>query len=60
MKILGAIIYVMGFLGIGFIITETNIDLGGSFGGILFIFIWLALTMGIGTALMKAGDNKQK
>lgn len=60
MKILGAIIYLMGFLGIAFIITETNIDLGGSFGGVLLMLLWLILTMGIGTALMRSGNNNDK
>ncbi|MBP3448197.1 MAG: hypothetical protein J6K51_04155 [Clostridia bacterium] len=60
MKILGVIIYLMGFLGIAFIITETNIDLGDSFISILLMFGWLLLTMGIGTALMNSGDDSNK
>ena len=57
MKILGALIYLSGFLIIAYIITETRIDIGGSFGGVLFILAILALTMTIGSALMKVGDS---
>ena len=60
MKVLGAIIYVSGFLIAAYIITETRIDFGGSFGGILFIFALFAVTMTLGSVLMKAGDSNDK
>ena len=60
MKILGVIIYLMGFLGIAYVITETRIDIGGSFISIVLMMAWLLLTTGIGTALMKAGDPPDK
>ena len=60
MKILGTILYLLGFLGIAFVITETRIDIGGSFISIVLLVLWVSLTMGIGTALMKAGDNNDK
>jgi len=60
MKILGAIIYMLGFLIIGYIITETRIDLGGSFGGIVFMFVLIGTTMTIGSLLMNYGNNDDK
>lgn len=60
MKVIGAIIYLIGFLGVAFVITETRIDIGGSFGSILLLVGWLVITMGIGTALMKLGNNNNK
>lgn len=60
MKILGAIVYLAGFLGIAYVITETRIDLGGSFGSIVLLVLWVLATMGIGTALMNAGGNNKE
>lgn len=57
LKILGAIIYSMGFLGLAFIITETDIDFADSFIGILASFGWLCITMITGTILMKSGNK---
>lgn len=56
MKILGLAIYLLGFLGMVFAITETNFAID-TFGGIVLTMLWLLLTMGIGTALMKSGNN---
>ncbi len=60
MKLLGGIVYISGFLILAYIITETRIDLGGSFGGILTILAILGVTMGLGSALMNAGNNNGK
>lgn len=60
MKILGAIIYLIGILGIGYIITETRIDFTESFGTLLVFLLWCILTFGIGTALMNAGNKSGK
>ncbi len=57
MKILGLIIYLIGFLGFAFAITELHLDIGGSFGGIVLTLLWFLLTLGIGSALMKSGSN---
>lgn len=61
MKILGAVLCIVGFLGIAYIIEETRIiDSFGDFGGVVFIFIWVLVTMGIGTALMNVGGNNKE
>lgn len=57
MKILGLILYLIGFAGIGYAITETRIDFGASFMNFLLMFLWLVITIGIGTALMKFDNN---
>lgn len=57
MRIMGFIIYLIGFLGVAYVITETRIDIGGSFGSILLLLLWLAVTYGLGTALMNTGNN---
>ena len=60
MKFLGAIIYLIGILGIGYIITETRIDFTESFGTLLIFFIWCILTFGIGTALMNISKKNER
>ncbi len=56
MKILGAAIYLLGFLVMFYVTAETNFAID-TFGGITLTLLWLLLTMGIGTALMKSGSN---
>lgn len=58
MKIAGIILYLLGILGVAFAITETRIDIGGSFLSILLLMLWLMLTVGIGSALISL-DNKK-
>lgn len=60
MKIAGAILYLLGFLGVAFVITETRIDIGGSFISIILLLLWLLLTIGIGSALMKSDSKDDK
>lgn len=60
MKIAGAILYLLGFLGVAFVITETRIDIGGSFISIILLLLWLLLTVGIGSALMKSDSKDDK
>ena len=59
MKAVGIILYIAGFLGVAYVITETRIDLGGSFGSIVILVLWLALTVGVGSALMNADDKNK-
>lgn len=59
MTIAGIILYLLGILGVAFVITETRIDIGGSFLSILLLMLWLMLTVGIGSALINL-DNKNK
>ena len=56
MKIVGVIVYIGGILGLIYCVME-NIISASSFGGIVVIFLWLAATMGIGTALMNSDNN---
>ncbi len=60
MKIAGAILYLLGFLGVAFVITETRIDIGGSFISIILLLLWLLLTIGIGSAMMKSDSKDDK
>lgn len=59
MTIAGIILYLLGILGVAFVITETRIDIGGSFLSILLLMLWLMLTVGIGSALINL-NNKNK
>lgn len=55
-KIIGAIIYVIGAVVPAYMIMEGAFDnMGGEFA--IFAGIWFFLVFGIGTALMKAGEN---
>lgn len=58
-KIIGVIVYCCAFLGPAYIITETDIDIGDSFVGVLCLFIWIMICMSIGTVLMKSGNNNE-
>lgn len=61
MKILGALVYIAGFLGFAYIVEETRIiESFGGFGGTVFIFVWWLVTIVIGSALMKSGDINGK
>lgn len=55
MKILGAIISVVGWLGFIFVLTEVRLD--WSFFNVVLLFVWLLLTQGIGKVLMNTGEN---
>jgi len=59
MEILGALVYIAGFLGLGYIIEATRIiESFGDFGGVVFIFAWVGVTMFVGSLLMKIGEMK--
>ncbi|MBO4896848.1 MAG: hypothetical protein J5590_00950 [Clostridia bacterium] len=59
MKWLGTILWIIGLLGISYIVSEVNIDVTEFTTFPLFI-LWCGLTMGLGGFLINSGSKHKE